>query len=158
MIVPLSTGGALDPTTPGNRQRDRRRGRLLLFGHLGLLRPVAPARICDTRASNTTQCHGKTLSAGGTLNVQVTGNGGVPAGAAAVVANVTATGGSAQSYLTVYPADAASRPLASDLNFTSGETVPNLCVAKLSATVRARHLQRGGLGDALVDVAGWYTS
>ncbi len=53
---------------------------------------LTPARICDTRASNTTECAGKTLSAGGTLKVQVTGEGGVPAGATAVVANVTATG------------------------------------------------------------------
>ena len=57
--------------------------------------PVAPARICDTRASNSTPCAGKTLAAGGTLKVQVTGNGGVPAGATAVVANVTVTGATA---------------------------------------------------------------
>ena len=88
----------------------------------------------------------------------MTGNGGVPSGAAAVVANVTATGGNAQSFLTVYPADAASRPLASDLNFTSGETVPNLCVAKLSATGALAIYNASGSVNALVDVAGWYTS
>ncbi|MGA8723918.1 MAG: fibronectin type III domain-containing protein, partial [Acidimicrobiales bacterium] len=66
--------------------------------------PVAPSRICDTRNNgNSTQCVNKTLVAGGTLKVQVTGNGGVPAGATAVVANVTATGATAQSFLTAYP-------------------------------------------------------
>ena len=123
----------------------------------GYFEPVAPARICDTRASNTTQCHGKTLSAAGTLDVQVTGNGGIPAGAAAVVANVTATGASAQSFLTVYP-EGASKPLASDLNFTGGETVPNLCVAKLSATGGLAIYNALGSVNALVDVAGWFTS
>ncbi len=123
----------------------------------GYFEPVAPSRICDTRASNTTQCHGKTLSAAGTLDVQVTGNGGVPAGAAAVVANVTATGGTAQSFLTVYP-EGASLPTASDLNFTAGETVPNLCVAKLSSAGGLAIYNAAGSVNALVDVAGWFTS
>ncbi len=107
--------------------------------------------------ANTTQCHGKTLSAAGTLDVQVTGNGGIPSGAAAVVANVTATGGTAQSFLTVYP-EGASQPTASDLNFTAGETVPNLCVAKLSSAGGLAIYNALGSVNALVDVAGWYTS
>ena len=87
----------------------------------------------------------------------MTGNGGIPAGAAAVVANVTATGASAQSFLTVYP-EGASKPLASDLNFTGGETVPNLCVAKLSATGGLAIYNALGSVNTLVDVAGWFTS
>ena len=123
----------------------------------GYFEPVAPARICDTRSGNSTQCTGKTLSAGGTLTVQVTGNGGIPSGAAAVVANVTATGATAQSFLTVYP-QGASQPLASDLNFVAGETVPNLCVAKLSAGGGLAIFNASGSVNALVDVAGWFTS
>ncbi|MGA8723600.1 MAG: hypothetical protein WB565_01030, partial [Acidimicrobiales bacterium] len=93
----------------------------------------------------------------GTLDVQVTGNGGIPSGAAAVVANVTATGATAQSFLTVYP-EGASQPTASDLNFTAGETVPNLCVAKLSSAGGLAIYNALGSVNALVDVAGWYTS
>ena len=106
--------------------------------------PVAPARICDTRAMGTpTPCASKTLAAGGTLKVQVTGNGGVPAGATAVVANVTATGATAQSFLTAYP-DGTTRPLASNLNFSAGQTVPNLVTVPLSSRWGARPLQRVG--------------
>ena len=51
-----------------------------------------PSRIVTQGARDTTLCARKTLSAGGTLDVQVTGEGGVPSGASAVVANVTVTG------------------------------------------------------------------
>ena len=74
-----------------------------------------------------------------------------------MVANVTATGATAQSFLTVYP-EGASQPLASDLNFTAGETVPNLCVAKLSSAGGLAVYNALGSVNALVDVAGWYTS
>jgi hypothetical protein len=159
VIVPLSTGGALDLyNAAGSVNAIVDVDGYYSSATSGYFEPVAPSRICDTRSSNTTPCHGMTLAAGGTLTVQVTGNGGIPSGAAAVVANVTATGGTAQSFLTVYPADAASRPLASDLNFTAGETVPNLCVAKLSATGSLDIYNAAGSVNALVDVAGWFTS
>ena len=117
--------------------------------------PVAPARICDTRASNSTECAGKALSAGGTLKVQVTGEGGVPAGATAVVANVTVTGATAQSFLTAYP-DGTTRPLASNLNFTGGQTVPNLVTVPLSSAGAIDLYNATGTVNALVDVDGYY--
>ncbi len=122
----------------------------------GYFAPVAPARICDTRSGNTTQCKGMTLGGAGTLGVQVTGNGGIPSGAAAVVANVTATGATAQSFLTVWPAGTA-RPLASDLNFTAGETVPNLVIAKLSSSGGLSIYNASGSANVIVDVGGWFT-
>ncbi len=123
----------------------------------GYFEPVSPSRICDTRSNgNSTECVGQSLTAGGTLDVQVTGKGGVPSGAAAVVANVTATGATAPSYLTVWPVG-ASRPLASDLNFVAGESVPNLCVAKLSSAGGLNIYNASGSVNALVDVAGWFT-
>jgi hypothetical protein len=42
------------------------------------------------------------------------------------VLNVTATEPSSPGYLTVFPDDACDVPLASNLNFVPGETVPNL--------------------------------
>ena len=51
----------------------------------------------------------------------MTGRGGLPAtGVGAVVLNVTATGPTAQGYLTVYPTG-GTRPTASNLNFMPGE-------------------------------------
>ena len=122
----------------------------------GYFAPLSPARICDTRTGNATPCVGKTLGSGSTLTVQVTGKGGVPAGAAAVVANVTATGATSTSYLTVWPAG-TTRPVASDLNFAVGQTVPNLVVAKLSSSGGLGVFNAGGSVDVIVDVGGWFT-
>ncbi len=160
VIIPLSSGGALDIYNASGTVN----AIVDVDGYFssttsGYFEPLAPARICDTRSNgNTSPCAGHTLSAGGTLKVQMSGNGGVPSGAAAVVANVTATGATAPSFLTVYPADAASRPLASDLNFVSGESVPNLCIAKVSSAGALDIFNASGSVNALVDVAGWYTS
>jgi hypothetical protein len=88
--------------------------------------------------------------------VPVAGIGGVPATASAVVANVTVTGTTAGSYLTVYPATSA-RPLASDLNWTPGKTVPNLVVAELGTNGALGIYNAQGSTDVIIDVAGWFT-
>ena len=63
-----------------------------------------------------------TLTAAGTLNVQVTGvYGTVPAGASAAVLNVTAVDPTASGFLTVFP-EGTTMPTVSNLNFTPGET------------------------------------
>ena len=116
--------------------------------------PVAPTRICDTRTGTDTPCSGQTLGTGSVLSVQVTG-GVVPTGATAVVANVTVTGATAQSYLTAYP-EGSSRPLASNLNFTSGQTVANLVTVPLSATGGIDLYNAAGSVNVLVDVTGYY--
>ena len=83
----------------------------------------------------------------------VTGNGGVPTTASGVVANVTVTNTTARSYLTVYPATSA-RPLASDLNWSPGTTVPNLVVAELGTNGALGIYDAQGSTDVIVDVAG----
>lgn len=55
----------------------------------------------------------------------------VPADATAVVLNVTATGGLAPGFLTVYPCT-VSTPDASNLNYIAGQDIPNLVIARLS--------------------------
>ncbi len=72
------------------------------------------------------------LGAGSTVELQVTGRGGVPADASAVVLNVTVTGGTGLGFVTVFPCG-ASQPNASNLNFSAGQTVPNLVIAKVGS-------------------------
>ncbi len=125
-----------------------------------LFEAVSPVRICDTRSTAITgqpqdQCTGRTLGPSATLPVQVTGLAGVPAGAAAVVANVTATDTTAASYLTVYPE--TPQPLASDLNWGQGYTVPNLVVCQLSPQGGLLIYNDLGQVDVVVDVFGWFT-
>ena len=72
-------------------------------------------------------------AAGSVTTVQVTGRGGVPAGAEAVVLNVTVTEPQRNGFVTAYPCDTARDPNTSNLNYTAGQTVPNLVVVKPSA-------------------------
>ena len=114
---------------------------------------VVPARIKDTRSGPGVI--GK-LGAGSTTTLTVAGNGGVPAtGAKAVILNVTVTNPTAPSFLTVYPTG-GSLPVASDLNFVAGQTVPNLVVVKLSGAGQINIYNGYGSTDVVVDVEGWF--
>jgi len=133
--------------------------------------PVSPYRICDTRANNPsglsgldlTQCEGKTLGPNSSLTIQATGtnpsgasSGGVPTGASAVVLNATVTNTTATSYLTAYPASLSSPPIVSDLNWTQGDTVPNLIVVNVSSSGKVAFYNSLGSTDLIVDVLGYY--
>jgi Domain of unknown function (DUF1906) len=112
--------------------------------------PDGPSRLLDTRTS------GGTLGAGGVYSLQVAGVGNVPSNVTAVVLNVTVTNPTWSSYLTVYP-DGESRPTASNLNFTPGQTVPNLVVVPvINGKVDFYNFQ--GNVDVIADLFGYYTS
>ena len=91
---------------------------------LGQLLPLAPSRLFDSRDTNTL------LAAGSVTEFEVTGHGGVPANAGAVVLNVTVTGPISAGYVTVYPCG-SERPLASNINFVAGKTVPKAVTAAI---------------------------
>ena len=118
---------------------------------------VTPFRLADTRPNSGQPDAGKTLGAGQTLNVQVTGLGGVPAGAAAAVLNVTAVDPTAAGFLTVYP-EGGTLPTVSNLNFAAGDTVPNLVTVGLSSTGMVSIYNSAGSTNVVVDVYGYYTS
>jgi len=71
-------------------------------GEKSVFVPLTPARILDTR--NGTGGITGPIAVGGTFELQVTGSGGVPAGATGVVMNVTATEATEPSFVTVWPA------------------------------------------------------
>lgn len=133
------------------------------FGTGSGFNPLTPARLLETRTGNPafTTIDGQAqgggvVGAGQILTLQVAGRGGVDAAASAVALNVTATQPAGDGYVTVYPCD-APRPTASNLNYTTGGTVPNAVIVRPSAagticlyTLRATHL--------LVDVNGWFSS
>ena len=73
----------------------------------------------------------------------------------AVVLNVTVTGSTAPSYLTVWP-DGSAQPLASDLNWVSGETVPNMVVVKLGSNGNIDLFNGVGSVNVVIDIVGWY--
>jgi hypothetical protein len=120
--------------------------------------PLAPNRISDTRAASNKPNAGQTLAAGTTLNVQVTGVGGVPfTGVSAVVLNVTAADQTANGVFTVFPSG-STRPLASNLNWVPGTPVPNRVMVPINATTGQVAIYNPlGSADAIVDVNGYYT-
>ena len=92
--------------------------------------PVLPARLLETRIGNGNVSVDKLfqgsgpIPAGTEVQLQVTGRGGVPAGASAVTLNVGAVNPSEKGYLTIYPCG-AQRPLASSVNYAPLTTVSN---------------------------------
>jgi hypothetical protein len=112
--------------------------------------PMTPTRILDTRVS------------GGTIginaiypNFQIAGNYGVPVGATAVFLNATVTNTTAASFLTAFPGP--GRPTASDLNWTAGQTIPNLSPVTLNPTGACSFYNIGGSTDLVLDLSGWFS-
>ena len=99
-----------------------------------------------------------------TLTIPVAGVDGLPAAGGsfpvvAMIANVTAVSGTADTYFTLYPADMA-QPNASDLNVDPGQITPNLVIVQLATTGGQAgdvHLfnDQGSI-NAIVDIAGWF--
>jgi uncharacterized protein (DUF1501 family) len=115
---------------------------------------LAPTRILDTRTGVGARA-GKVAPAG-PIELVVTGVGGVPAtGASAVVINVTAVDATATGYTTVWP-KGNTQPNASNLNFTGGQTVPNLVIAKIGTDGKIVLANDGGAAHLLGDVMGWF--
>jgi enamine deaminase RidA (YjgF/YER057c/UK114 family) len=120
--------------------------------------PVSPARVFDTRPDAPPSMRvvdNVKISGDNILEVQVTDLGNlVPAsGVGAVSLNVTAVDPEGAGYVTVYPCGAL--PLASNLNYLAGQTVPNAVIAPVSVTgtvcfysLRPSHL--------VVDINGWF--
>ena len=108
--------------------------------------PVGPARLIDTRA-------GAPLDAGETRLFEVDG-GVVPAGADAVVVNLTGVTPSTATHLTAWQAG-APRPATSVLNVAAGATVANLAVVPLDARGRLAVRNQAGSVDVLGDVVGY---
>ena len=120
----------------------------------GLYRPLVPSRLLDTRSGLGGSA---TIGPQQTANLTVLNRGGIPAGGvSAVVLNVTATGPSAASYLSVYPTG-GSRPLTSSVNFTAGQTVPNRVIVGVGAAGQVSIFNAAGNVDVVVDVSGWFT-
>ncbi len=116
--------------------------------------PVRPERLLDTRIGFGSLK--KPLGPRQFLTFQVGTVGGVPAtGVAAVVLNVTATGSTAGSFLTVYPTG-TSRPTASNLNFPPGWTGANAVTVPVGTGGKVDIYNEAGSVHVLADVAGFY--
>ncbi|MHB8264220.1 MAG: IPT/TIG domain-containing protein, partial [Acidimicrobiales bacterium] len=134
--------------------------------------PSSPARLLDTRCSASPQpsyCATENLPSSNAsiaplssltpTAVQIEGTGPVPAsGVVAVVLNVTVANAPSTGYLSVYPANGATPPTISDLNWTAGSTVSNLIVVALPTDGKLDiYSSAKGSTNVIADVLGWYT-
>jgi hypothetical protein len=123
--------------------------------------PITPCRLVDTRPGSV-DGGSRTIPLGPneTAIFQVTGTNGacsIPAAATGIVTNVTVVGPSAASYVTIFPADAGTRPTASNLNFVAGQPpTANQVTVGLSATGSIATYNLAGTVDLIVDVVGYY--
>ena len=119
---------------------------------------VVPARLLETRVGEGLdtvdgQFEGVGRQGAGTaLPVTVTGRGGVPGDADAVMVNVTAVFPDGPGYVTVFPCG-EPQPLASSVNDAAGQVVPNAVLAKVGSGGRICVYTSSGT-DLLVDVTG----
>ena len=117
------------------------------------LEPLVPARLLDTRLGT-----GGRLGAipqGESIDLQVAGVGGVAGSPEAVALNVTVTGPTAGSFLTVWPSG-EPRPFASSVNMVRGQTVPNMVLARVGANGMVSIFNNTGSTDVVVDVMGCF--
>ncbi|GAA2755528.1 hypothetical protein [Actinopolymorpha rutila] len=122
-------------------------------GDRAIFEPVTPTRILDTRTGDG----GTTGKVGPaqTITLQVSGRGGVASDAVAVVLTLTATGSTADSYLTVWPAG-QTRPATSTSNFQAGTTTATQATVKLGTGGKVQIYNHAGSVHVIADVAGYY--
>jgi len=122
--------------------------------------PITPCRLADTRAGAGIGTRNTPLVAAETHTFAVWGTNGnctIPASATGIVANITATGPTAGTFLTVFPAD-ASLPNTSNLNPGAGSPpTPNQVTVALSAGGAIKIYNYAGTVDLIIDLAGYYT-
>ncbi len=118
------------------------------------LRTTSPTRVIDTRDGTGTTA--TPFGDGETRTFDLTGTNGIPSsGVTAVVANLTVTGTTATSHLTVWPAG-QPKPTASNLNWPAGDTRANLALLPVSVAGEINAFNNDGSTDVVIDVVGWF--
>jgi hypothetical protein len=124
---------------------------------------VTPFRVCDTRpvgpGIGSNQCNGVgagPIGSGATRLITIQGSV-VPAGATAVVLNITAIGPSKSTYLKLYPAG-GTFPATSNINPAAGSTIANLAEVGLSAGGQIDLYNSVGTINVALDIEGYVSS
>ena len=118
--------------------------------------PLTPVRALDTRTTNTPSGTAARVGQGGEISLTIANANGVPANATGVVLNVTAVGPTAAGYVTVYP-NGVTRPLASNLNFVPGDTIPNSVIVGIGTQGKVNLYNANGTIDLVADIVGYYS-
>ncbi len=121
--------------------------------------PVVPVRVFDTRPGEpqgivpiTQQQYGGT----NVLRIKITDTGNIPAtGVAAVSLNVTAVNPTGPGFVTVYPC--GDIPRSSNINYTTGQVIPNAVIAPISPTGEICFSSLANT-HLIADINGWFAT
>ncbi len=120
------------------------------------LAPLVPSRLLDTR-SGVGAKRGR-VRGGTTIDLQVSGRGGVPeSGADAVILNVGSVNPTSRGYVAVWP-KGEKQPDISNLNYSPGMNIPNLVICKLGDGGQVSLFANAGELDLIADVVGCFKS
>ena len=121
--------------------------------------PITPCRLLDTRpAPDNVGTRVGALGQQETLDVAVVGTNGnctIPAGATAIVANITIANPTSASFLTIFPTG-DPRPLTAGLNWVAGQApTGNQATIALSASGSMSLFNSQGSVDVIVDIVSY---
>ncbi len=122
--------------------------------------PLVPGRFLDTRTDpgiTTIDGQGKGAGlrpAGSITEIQITGRNNIPSNATAAVLNLTITGPLGAGYATAFPCG-TTPPTTSNVNYTTGTTIPNNVIAKIGTNGRICILTFAPT-HLIADIAGYY--
>ncbi|HEX8408137.1 MAG TPA: SBBP repeat-containing protein [Thermoanaerobaculia bacterium] len=158
VYVTGSTSSTLFPTTEGAAQRvngsDDGNGSahddafIVKISNATTFHVIAPCRLIDTRG-------GGAVSSTAPRTIQVAGRCGVPFGATAVAANVTAVTPASNGFLAFYPAGAAWQGT-NTVSYRTGRTRATGSVLGLSPTGAVTAITDAASQDFIVDVTGYF--
>ena len=120
---------------------------------------ISPCRLVNTRSPGTIGPKSTPFTAGQTFTFAVRGTNGqcvIPSAATAVTANITVVNATAQSFLTVFPAD-VGLPNASTINWKANQTpLANGATLALSAAGEINVNNNAGTVDVIIDITGYF--
>ena len=111
--------------------------------------PLGPVRLVDTRYGQG-ESSAAPIGTKGTLTLPL------PSSYSAIIANLTVVSPKAGGFLSAYPAG-GNQPNVSNLNFGTGETIPNLAIVPSSNGVTFYNNATGSL-QLVVDLAGYFSA
>ncbi len=124
----------------------------------GSLNAIAPVRLLDTRPGRSAVfTPGTKVAAGRSMDLQITGEGGIPAsGVLGVSVNITVVLPAASGAVTVYP-KGGTVPSTGNIDFPKGANTAGLVITDASADGRITIYNRSnGALDLIADVAAWF--
>ena len=118
---------------------------------------LPPCRVIDTRNAAGPAAGAPALAPGETRAVATPQKCGIPPTAAAISVNLTITCSTAPGFVTLFPAD-GTRPLASSINFSPGQTRANNAALPLAVDATGFSVFNGSAGTVhfILDVNGYF--